>query len=88
MTASGALQGNPAYMQHQSSKPNSRGMRKDWKVSDIESKFNFVASTRFPCQENEVITTIQGTETAEGNRLSTWLYWTIAGREASRKRDA
>ena len=60
-------------------------MRRDRKVRDNEAKFKFVSSTRFPCQENEVITTIQETETTEGNRLLTWLYWTTSHRETCSK---
>ena len=87
--AYGVLQSNPAYMDHLSSKPKcSSAFFKDWKAEEIEAKFKFVSSIRFPCQEIEVITTIQETEIAEGNRILTWLYLTTDAREASRKRDA
>ena len=59
-----------------STKPNKRSkFLQDWKADEIAAKIKFISSTRFPCQESEVIATTQEEDTAEGNRLLTWLYW-------------
>jgi len=42
-------------------------------------------STVFPCQPAEELTTIPQTQTTDGNRLLTWLFWENQGEETRKK---
>ena len=87
--ACAAMNSNEAYLAVLNTKPKPGSkFLPDWKANEIAAKIEFISSIHFPCQESEVIVTAQEEETAEGNRLLTWLYWTNAARAASRKRDA
>ena len=77
-----------AYIKRKTSKPKKRheqAQLKEWLIRGQEATVKFVMSTVFHCQAVEVITTTKETETAEGNRLLTWLYWKNAVKEQHRK---
>ena len=88
-TAVSAMKSNEVYKAVVDAKPP-KGSNKTpaWRTDEIAAKIKFISSNSFPCQSHEVLTTPQQQDTAEGNRLLTWLYWTNAERISLAKRQA